>query len=465
MSRVLVADDEEGIRSFIAEALEMDGHEVAMAATGDEAAALLDRRAFDVVVSDLKMPGRDGMALLAKVRAEQPETQVLILTAHGTVETAVQAIKAGAFDYLQKPIGSPTELRLLVGRAAERRQLINAREGSYRSEEDACPPMSYGDKTMAPVVAALEKVARTDATVLLLGETGTGKEVAARTIHARSTRALRPFVAVNCAALSESLLESELFGHEKGAFTGAHAQRRGRLELAEGGTFFLDEIGELKPDLQVKLLRVLQERRFERVGGSRTLAADVRWIAATNRDLQAMIRAGSFREDLYHRLAVFPIRLPPLRERRADVAPLAEALLRRVAAEMGRPPLTLDPMARKDIEAADLRGNIRELRNLLERAVILAEGDVVRPEHLWLDPSGLAPESASGVDGGASAGTGAAPGGARTLEDLERNAITTALTAAGGNRRKAAEQLGIGLRTLYEKLKRYGHSEGPPGQD
>jgi two-component system response regulator FlrC len=186
------------------------------------------------------------------------------------------------------------------------------------------------------------------------------------------------------------------------------------------------------------------------------LAADVRWIAATNRDLQAMIRAGSFREDLYHRLAVFPIRLPPLRERREDVAPLAEALLRRVAAEMGRPPLTLDPMARKEIEAADLRGNIRELRNLLERAVILADGDVVRPEHLWLDPSGLAPESASSADGGASVSAGAGPGGAHTLEDLERTAITAALTAAGGNRRKAAEQLGIGLRTLYEKLKRYG---------
>jgi two-component system response regulator AtoC len=247
---------------------------------------------------------------------------------------------------------------------------------------------------------------------------------------------------VNCAALSDALLESELFGYEKGAFTGAHARHRGRLELAEGGTFFLDEIGELKLDLQAKLLRVLQERSFERLGGTRTLTADVRWIAATNRDLKTMIAAGTYREDLYHRLAVFPIRMPPLRERRNDLLPLAAALLRSAAAELGRPNLTLSDEARQMLASAELRGNIRELKNILERAAILAEGGIVRAEHVWLDTS---PDV-----------TPASTPSAGTLEAAERSAIERALAETQGNRRKAAERLGIGLRTLYEKLKRYG---------
>ena len=444
MARILVVDDEEGVRSFVAESLEDEHDLVQTARDGDEAAALLDRQSFDVVVTDLKMPGRDGLALLSKIRAEQPETQVILLTAQGTVESAVQAMKSGAFDYLQKPIGSPGELRLLVSRALERRQLLTARESASRANADATPPLTYGDPAMAPVVSALEKVARTDATVLLLGETGTGKEVAARTLHAASARAARPFVAINCAALSESLLESELFGHEKGAFTGAHAQHRGRLELAEGGTFFLDEIGELKQHLQAKLLRVLQERRFERVGGTRTMTADVRWVAATNRDLRAMIQAGTFREDLYHRLSVFPVHLPPLRERPADIAPMAEALLRRAAADLGRPPLRLSDEARALLMAAELRGNIRELKNVLERAAILADGDVVRASHILVEP----PLTKT---------TGAFPPIPSTkMEDIERAAILQALGETSGNRRLAAERLGIGVRTLYDKLKRYG---------
>jgi two-component system response regulator AtoC len=278
----------------------------------------------------------------------------------------------------------------------------------------------------------------------LLGETGTGKEVAARNLHAASARAARPFVAINCAALSDSLLESELFGHEKGAFTGAHAQHRGRLELAEGGTFFLDEIGELKPQLQAKLLRVLQERRFERVGGTRTMTADVRWVAATNRDLRAMIQAGTFREDLYHRLSVFPIHLPALRDRPADIIPMAESLLRRAAAELGRPPLRLSDEARTLLMSAELRGNIRELKNVLERAAILADGDVVRGAHIYVEPP-LAKSSGSFP-----------PLAGTRMEDLERAAIVQALGETSGNRRLAAERLGIGVRTLYDKLKRYG---------
>jgi two-component system response regulator AtoC len=276
--------------------------------------------------------------------------------------------------------------------------------------------------------------------VLLLGESGTGKEVAARFLHQRGPRSGAPFVAINCAALTEELLSSELFGHEKGSFTGAHAQRKGRLELADGGTFLLDEVGELKPALQAKLLRVLEERRFERVGGNVPIAVDVRWVAATNRDLRQMVREGSFREDLYHRLAVFPIRLPALRDRREDIVPMAEALLAQLAIAGRRAVPPLDEAVREKIRTASWAGNIRELRNVLERAVILAEGGPLHSEHLWLEAE---PGPAAGA---ATSGS---------LADLEKQTIQKTLAAVGGNRRQAAEKLGIGLRTLYDKLKRY----------
>ncbi len=445
MARILVVDDEEGIREFIAEALEDDGHVAVRAADGGEAAGLLAKRSFDLVITDLRMPQLDGMELLRRIRAEQPETEVIVLTAHGTVATAVEAIKAGAFDYLQKPISSPAELRLLAGRALERRSLLTLRERAKR-EAPETEPLTYGDPAMEPVVEALEKVARTRATVLLLGDSGTGKEVAARAVHRWSERARGPFVAVNCAAISETLLESELFGHEKGAFTGASSIRRGRLELAAGGTFFLDEIAEMKPELQAKLLRVLEERCFERVGGSRTLEADVRWIAATNRDAGAMLDSGRLREDLYHRLAVFPIRLPALRERRGDILPLAETLLERIGRELCRPHLELDAEARQLLVEAAWPGNVRELRNALERAAILAGGRMLRARHLVLDGTGARPLARR------------RPGTIRSLAEIEHEAIEQALGVVGGNRRKAAERLGIGLRTLYEKLRRYGIS-------
>jgi two-component system response regulator AtoC len=443
MARILVADDEQGLRAFVAEALEDDGHAVAQAGDGAAALQLLAKETFDLLLTDLKMPRLDGMQLLRQVRAEQPELEVIVLTAFGTVDTAVEAMKLGAFDYLQKPIGSPGELRLLASRALEHRALLAARDRATRDAPEL-PPLSYGDPAMEPVVDALRRVAPTNATVLLMGESGTGKEVAARTLHAWSDRATGPFVAVNCAAIPETLLESELFGHERGAFTGAVSARRGRIELAHGGTFFLDEIGEMPAPLQAKLLRVLQDRRFERVGGSRTIEADVRWVAATNRDVDDLRAAGKLREDLYHRLAVFPLRLPPLRERPADILPLAERLLARIGATIGRAHLVLAPDARRRIVGAAWPGNVRELANVLERAAILSDRDEIGESFL---------ELGAAAAGGTAEGAGG--DGTATLEELEREAIERALAAVGGNRRAAADRLGIGLRTLYDKLKRY----------
>jgi two-component system response regulator FlrC len=438
MATILVVDDEEGIRTFLAEALETAGHQVTQAADGVEAARLLDERGFHLLVTDLKMPGVDGMALVRKVRSEQPETEVLVLTAHGSVDGAVEAMKLGALDYLQKPLSGPDEIRLLARRAEERVALRNLEARSHTEAPDL-PPLTYGAPAMEQVLAALRKVAPTEATVLLLGPSGTGKEVAARAIHAWSSRRAGPFVAINCAAVSETLLEAELFGHEKGAFTGAAARRRGRLELAAGGTFFLDEIAELRPELQVKLLRVLQEKRFERVGGGQTIDADVRWLAATNRDLDDTRAAGALREDLYHRLAVFPVHLPPLADRREDILPLARTLLGRIAADLGVPAPRLDPSAESALVTAPWPGNVRQLANTLERAAILSDDGHLTADLLALD---TAPHTASGS--------------ARTLQEIEVEALAAALERHGGHRQKAADELGIGVRTLYEKIKRYG---------
>ncbi len=468
MARILAVDDEEGIRSFVAEALGDEGHEVTQAADGAEAAQLLDKRNFHLMITDLRMPRMSGMDLVRKARSEHPDMEIVVLTAYGSVDTAVEAMKLGALDYLQKPLSSPAELRLLVARAMERFDLRALAERTHADTPDpATFHLSYGDPAMKPAVDALRKVAVTDATVLLVGESGVGKEVAARALHGWSRRQTGPFVAVNCAAISDNLLESELFGHEKGAFTGAGGRRRGRIELAEGGTLFLDEIGELKLELQAKLLRVLQERRFERLGGERTLEADVRWIAATNRDLGAMMAAGSFRSDLYHRLAVFPVQLPPLRQRRGDIEPLAKALLARIGIDLRRPQLTLTDDALVWVREAEWPGNVRELANALERAAILADGDAISAEHLSMLPfAAMARQSDHGagttVHGASASGHADAsssghepPKRIRPLVEMEREAIEAALAAADGNRQRAAQLLGIAVRTLYDKLKRY----------
>lgn len=441
VGRVLVADDEEGVRTFLAESLERAGHEVMQVADGAAALRAAREEPFDVVLTDLRMPGTDGMTVVRAVRTEQPDVEVIVITAFGDVATAVEAMKLGAFDYLEKPLSGPAAVRELVAGALDRRAKLAA---PPRAELATSVKLTFGAPAMRPVVEALGRVAGTGTTVLLQGESGTGKEVAARLIHETSPRAKKPFIAINCAVLTEQLLESELFGHERGSFTGAHAQRRGRIELADGGTFFLDEVGELKPAIQAKLLRVLEERRFERLGGSASITVDVRWLAATNRDLRAMAHEGTWREDLYHRLAVFPIRLPPLRERRDDIVPLAESLVAQLCAGAGRtPPLRLDEDVKARLRSETWPGNVRELRNVLERAMILADGPVIRPEHLWIEASSAHNDLV------------AAGSGDGSLVELERQTILRTLTAVGGNRRLAATKLGIGLRTLYEKLKRY----------
>ena len=442
---ILVVDDEPAMRLLLSSVLKDEGHDVTAAASGEEALQLIATRHYHLVLTDLKMPGISGLELLEQVKRDDPGTAVIILTAFGTVEGAVEAMRKGALHYLLKPLANPDELRLTVRRVLEERRVTDEAATLRQATEAVFPfgEIVAGDAKMQAALELGRSVAPTDATVLITGETGTGKELMARAIHHWSPRAEQAFVAVNCAALAETLLESELFGHEKGAFTGAAAQRRGRFELAHGGTLFLDEVGEMSPALQAKLLRVLQERTLERVGGTKTVTVDVRVIAATNRDLRQMMAAKTFREDLYYRFSVFPIVLPPLRERPTDILPLADHLMHEVGRRLGKPIQGFTAEATALLQTYGWPGNIRELQNVVERAAILCREDRIGPTHLNLAPP-AAPVS----------------GGSKTLKDLEREAILAALDAHGGNRRKAAEQLGIGLRTLYARLREYGMASG-----
>jgi DNA-binding NtrC family response regulator len=443
--RLLVVDDEANARTALAELLRHEGFSVETAADGFKALARFQESTPDLVLTDLKMPGMDGVELLRKLREHDPETVVVLMTAFGAVETAVAAMREGADDYLTKPLNMD-ELMLVLERALERRHLRRetANLRHQLNERYKFENIVGNSGEMQQVFKSISQVAPSRATVLLTGESGTGKELVAAAIHHRSTRSTGPFIRLHCAALAESLLESELFGHERGAFTGADRRREGRFEQANGGTLFLDEISEISPSTQVKLLRVLQEREFERVGGNQTIRVDVRVIAATNRDLGEMVARGKFREDLFYRLNVINIRLPALRERASDVPALALHFLAKYAAENAKTVNRISDTALSRIASYAWPGNVRELENVIERAVVLAEGDAIEPHNL---PPELASASAQG-------GAPVIPGA--SMDDIERYAILQTLEACGGSTSKAAELLGISIRKIQYKLQEYG---------
>jgi DNA-binding NtrC family response regulator len=441
MARVLVADDERKLGLLVAEALELDGHEPLRVQGGQEAVAQLQAGRFDVVVTDLRMPEVDGLAVLRAARALPAPPEVVLMTAFATAESAVAAMKAGAADYLVKPFAMD-ELRLRVRRLAAQRE---AERRSERLLQQLVPDLVAESAGMKAALAAAEQVAGTDATVLLLGESGTGKSQLARYVHYRSRRAAAPLVEVHSAALPETLLEPELFGHEKGAFTGAAERKQGHLAAAEGGTLFLDEIGEVSPGTQVKLLRFLQDRSFVAVGSTEVRKVDVRVVAATNRDLGAAVAAGEFREDLFYRLNVFAVQVPPLRERREDILALADRFL----LLRGVPPEKISRAARDRLQAHSWPGNVRELENALERALILAGEAEILPEHV----------SSPAIVRGRSRAADVLTEGF-DLDAFERELIYAALERAGGNKAAAARMLGITRRRLYSRLEALGAKDG-----
>jgi DNA-binding NtrC family response regulator len=441
--RILIVDDESNARAALSEILHEDGYATETAADGFKALGKLDEFSPDVVLTDLKMPGLDGIAFMEKARAAAPATVFVVMTAFGTISSAVEAMKKGAENYLLKPL-DPEALGAVVDRAMEKARLVQeARRLRDRlRERNAFSHVVSADPKMEAVLELVGQVGPSKASVLITGESGTGKELIAEAIHLASPRAKAPFVRLHCAALSESLLESELFGHERGAFTGAVARREGRFKQADGGTLFLDEIGEISPALQVKLLRFLQERTFERVGGNETLKVDVRIIAATNRDLAAEVAAGKFREDLFYRLNVVNLEMPPLRARPSDLLPLANHFLERFARENGKHITGLSEDAVERITGYRWPGNVRELENVIERAVVLCDGPTLTAKHL---PAGV---------GAIPKGTIRIPGS--SLPEIERHAILTTLEACGGRTAAASQMLDISVRKIQYKLHEYG---------
>lgn len=447
-THILVVDDHARSREGVATVLRAGGYRVSAYASAVEGLAQLRAQPFDVVITDLQMPGMDGLEFIKEIERLGIATEVLMITAHASVGTAVEAMRHGAFDYLQKPF-DVERLEQAVASACARRGVLARSEGPTADSERL---MIGHSRAMQQLREQIARVARTDETVLICGESGTGKELAARAVHAASRRAEGEMVSLNCPVLSEQLTESELFGHRRGAFTGAETDRVGRFELAQGGTLLLDEITEIDLTLQAKLLRVLQEKTFEPVGSSQSIAADVRVLASTNRNLQHEVQRGRFRQDLYYRLAVVPLELPPLRQRLEDIPLLVDHFTTQANQRLGGDPRTIDPGALELLAGYHWPGNIRELQNVITRACVLADGHVVRADLLrnWLAPA----DAAHSVPQPTMLPTDA------TLADVERQVILTTLERHDGHRARTAAALGIGVRTLSGKLRNYGVAPG-----
>ncbi len=444
--RILIIEDKKSMAEMLARTFEAEGYIALTSGTGEDGISKFLRDGADLVLTDLKLPGMNGLQVLRVLKEKRPLTPVIMMTAFGSIETAVEAVKAGAYDFLTKPFDT-SHMLALVEKALESGKL--AAENLVLKEEFARElsfPMIIGkSKALTDALELLKKAAPTRATVLITGESGTGKELFAKALHHLSPRKDGPFVAVNCAAIPKDLLESELFGHEKGSFTGAEARRLGKFELADKGTLFLDEIGDMALALQAKLLRALQGEMIERVGGAEPFSVDVRVAAASNRDLEKAVREGSFREDLYYRLNVFPLRIPPLRDRRDDIRILAEYFIGKYAAELKKGLFTISDEAIEALSGMEWKGNVRELANCIERAVIIADGGEIGPECLGLAPKFM-DESSGSLQRTASIAAKAA----------EMEAIKGALAASGGNKSRASELLGVSYKTLLTKIKEYG---------
>jgi DNA-binding NtrC family response regulator len=446
---ILVVEDEQVQLEAISGFLSKQGYEVLQSARPVDALAIARERAVDIVLTDFKMPGMSGVELLEALKKMNPGIEVIIMTAYGSVESATEAMKLGAVDYITKPIDL-RQLQLMIRNTLERKLLVSENRQLRRqlSERFSFEGIVSQSTAMSQVLNIAGRVASSSAPVLITGETGTGKELVAKAVHFAGSRREKPFVAVNCAALSENLLESELFGHEKGAFTGADRQRKGRFEMAEGGTLFIDEVGEIPLALQVKLLRVLQERYYERVGSSHSLPTNVRIVAATNRNLEAMVREGKFREDLFYRLNVVAIRLPPLRERREDIPPLVDAFIKRFASENSKKISGISREAMDLLMKHSYPGNVRELENIMQQSIVLCRGEMLFSEDLPLRVHEPFSEKISVLE---MDGTFT-----EKVEAFEKSLILSALQSAGNVQTRASERLGIGERHLRYKLKKYG---------
>ena len=456
-AQILIVEDKDSLRTMLRHALERQGHAVLEARDQPEAVRVLQQAQPAVVLSDLRLPEGDGFGVLRASKEIDVDVPVIVMTAYGSIEDAVLAMKEGALDFLAKPI-DPDHLLLLVARALDQRRMVT--ENLLMKEELAvrrgAPQLVGEDPSLRKVFASLQRAASTDTTVLLEGESGTGKELFARSLHALSARADAPFVAINCAAIPETLLETELFGHEKGAFTGAVARKPGKFEMAHRGTLFLDEIGDLPLALQAKILRALEERRFERVGGTASVQVDVRLVAATNRGLRAAVAARRFREDLFFRLSVFPITVPPLRERPGDIPVLARFFVERFCRDLKKKALALSPAALEQLQAYRWPGNVRELQNCIERAVILADGDAILPRHLNLSFVTVVSEEASPDPWAQLDLSGSlADVTRRAVAEVERLKIQEVLRAVDGNKGRASESLQVSYKTLLAKLKEH----------